>query len=260
MITTIPNRCILRITGDDRYSFLQGLLSNDAGKARPGTAAYACLLTPQGRFLHDMLLLADQEALYLTPETSREQDLLDRLNRYRLRSKVQLELLPDMHLLQSFQPLTLPLSAPDPRHPDLGYMGISPTATHGGDYPAYDTLRIRLGIPDGSRDMIVEQGILLENNVDKANGIDWNKGCYVGQELTARTHYRGLVRKHLRPLQCIQGTMPAFDTVLLQGDIEVGRLRSTQSDLALALLRDESLQTSLPLQAADATFIVRNIE
>lgn len=105
----------------------------------------------------------------------------------------------------------------------------------------YDRLRLSLGLPDGSRDLLVEKSILLENGFAELNGVDWDKGCYMGQELTARTRYRGLVKKRLMPVR-IQGPAPAPGTPLLLGDKDAGEMRSASGDLGLALIRLEALE------------------
>src|SRR6185503_18496273 len=108
----------------------------------------------------------------------------------------------------------------------------------------YEALRLELGVPDGSRDLPVEKAILLENGFDELHGIDWQKGCYMGQELTARTKYRGLVRKRLLPVE-IEGPLPAPGTPVMAGDKEAGEMRSGADGLGLALLRLEHLEAGL---------------
>jgi hypothetical protein len=108
-------------------------------------------------------------------------------------------------------------------------------------------------VPDGSRDLPVEKAILLENGFDELNAIDWDKGCYMGQELTARTRYRGLVRKRLMPV-AIEGPAPEFGSALLLGDKEAGEMRSASGDIGLALVRLEALgQGALTSGAARLT-------
>jgi folate-binding protein YgfZ len=111
-----------------------------------------------------------------------------------------------------------------------------------GTFDAYDRMRLSLGVPDGSRDLPIDKAILLENGFDELNGIDWQKGCYMGQELTARTRYRGLVRKRLLPV-AIEGPPPPPGTPVMRGDTEAGVMRSSRDGLGLALLRLEDLGT-----------------
>jgi folate-binding protein YgfZ len=118
----------------------------------------------------------------------------------------------------------------------------------------YDLHRLKLGVPDGSRDILVDRGILLECGFDELNAIDWNKGCYMGQELTARTRYRGLVRKRLIPVR-IQGAVPAFQSPVFQGSAEVGDMRTAAPGWGIARLRLEALSKPLPFQCSNATLI-----
>ena len=192
-------------------------------------AVYAALLTPQGRYLHDFFIAAIGDTLYLDCEASRRDDLRRRLSIYRLRSKVTLaDATADFAVALLYgADLTARLGLGDdpgaarpweggvvyvdPRLPALGARAILPRAHAGeilaraglvpGNAADYDRLRLSLGVPDGSRDLPVEKAILLENGFDELHGIDWQKGCYMGQELTARTRYRGLVRKRLLPVE-----------------------------------------------------------
>jgi folate-binding protein YgfZ len=139
----------------------------------------------------------------------------------------------------------------DPLRAEAARAGFAET-----DASDYDRARIELGLPDGSRDLEIEKAILLENGFDELNGIDWNKGCYMGQELTARTRYRGLVRKRLMPV-VIEGPAPAFGAPINRGDEEAGEMRSSRTGMGLALLRLDKIEgaraAGLPLKAGEAT-------
>jgi folate-binding protein YgfZ len=108
----------------------------------------------------------------------------------------------------------------------------------------YEALRLKFGVPDGSRDLPVEKALLLESGFDELHGVDWKKGCYMGQELTARTKYRGLVKKRLFPVQ-VEGTLPAPGTIVERNGEEVGEIRSGAGNRALAMLRLEAVEGSL---------------
>jgi folate-binding protein YgfZ len=256
----IPNRSILRISGEDRVAFLQGLVSNDVRKTESGAAIYACFLTPQGKFLHDFYIIPEGESLLITPETARVEDLRARLQKYKLRSKVTLEHCPQLALYAVFGEGNLPQEAlPNPKHPQLGGLVIAEEGkvTDVGDWAVYDRLRITLGIPDGTRDMHPEQALLLEHNIDALNGIDWQKGCYMGQELTARTKYRGLLKKRLVPLSLTIEKMPDAGIPLFAGDVEAGILCSSAADVALALVRLEFLTEGAVFTAGAARLTFR---
>lgn len=266
----LPHRSVIAVSGADRVEFLQGLISNDTTKVAPGQAIWAALLTPQGRFLNDMFVAdAGGETLLLETERERAPALAKKLKMYTLRSKATVEdRSAAMEIAVAFGDnaskalgLDGAIAFVDPRLEALGVRVIAPTgqaaallARRGfaeAPLAAYDSLRLALGVPDGSRDLIVEKALLLENGFDELNGVDWKKGCYMGQELTARTKYRALIRKRLFPVK-IEGTLPEPGApVLLDGE-EVGELRSGSGDRALALLKVEAARGGGALTAGDA--------
>ena len=260
MFLIARDRALISLSGEDRQAFLQGLVSNDVAKVTPTQAIYAAFLTAQGKYLHDIFIAADGERLLIECEAARRADLLRRLSLYKLRSKVALAEENNLSVGLWFGEGTLGelhLSAKagearaerggvmfvDPRLAALGARGYLPASSlpaETGSREDYDHLRMSLGVPDGSRDLPVEKAILLENGFDELNAIDWDKGCYMGQELTARTRYRGLVRKRLMPV-AIEGPPPEFGAPLLLGDKEAGEMRSASGDIGLALVRLEAL-------------------
>lgn len=284
--TLLEDRGILAVTGPDRIAFLQGLVSNDVAKLAPDQALYAALLTAQGKYLHDFMLVMHGDEIWLEAEAERLADLKRRLSMYRLRSKVAIEERPQLAVAAIFgdDPVVLlglaaePGSARetadnivfvDPRLAALGVRCISPQeriraglgeyGLRESDASTYDALRLRLGIPDGSRDLVLEKSILLESGFDELHGVDWNKGCYIGQELTARTKYRGLIKKRLFPVT-IEGPAPAAGEVLMLDGREAGEMRSSRDGLGLALLRLDAVAEQRPLAAGGAALSVRRPE
>lgn len=239
---TLPARGLIHIEGEDRVSFLNALVSNDVSKAGAGILVYACLLTPQGKFLHDFFVHAGDGFLLLDCEGgARAQDLYDRLSKYKLRAKVKLSV-EENHPVYAILPPSIPPAsggawggAADPRDSRLGHRTFEKPDLEEQPFEAWDRLRISLCIPDGSRDMGVERATLLESRIDTLHGIDWDKGCYIGQELTARMHYRGLAKKHLCTVK-IDGAAPPPFTDLPDG----AQMRSSCGDLGIALMKDES--------------------
>src|SRR5439155_25745083 len=122
------------------------------------------------------------------------------------------------------------------------------------DFAAYDRHRLTLGIPDGSRDLVPDKSILLEAGFDELNGVDWQKGCYVGQELTARTKYRGLIKKRLFPVH-IEGPAPPPGTMVTAEGRDAGEIRSSRDGEGLALLRLEAVDSGRALVADAATLV-----
>lgn len=277
------DRGVLALAGQDARTFLQGLISADVTAVNADRARWAALLTPQGKFLYDMILVEHQGALWLDCESARRADLAKKLGLYRLRAEVAItDRSEDLAVAlvwgaDAADSLGLPaqpgaarawqggVALVDPRLAAAGARVIAPRAglaaalaeagLTAGQRNDWDRLRIGLGLPDGSRDLVIEKAILLENGFDELGGIAWDKGCWMGQELTARTRYRGLVKKRLVPVR-IAGSLPAPGTPVEQAGREVGEIRSGAGEMALALLRldalDRASPESLPLLAGGA--------
>lgn len=288
-------RALIAVNGADRQGFLQGLISNDTARIAADRAIYSTLLTAQGRFLFDLFLVAADDGAggerYLVDcAADRRADLIKRLSMYRLRAKVTIaDAAADWCVALLFganaaQALGLGTAAGqargfgggiayvDPRLAALGVRLVLPRdgaaeklrdlgAAEDTGGARYHALRTGLGVPDAARDLVPEKSILLENGLDELNAIDWQKGCYMGQELTARTRYRGLVRKRLLPVG-IEGPAPVAGTPLLLGDKELGEMRSTTEDgrHGLAMVRLEALAGgAMPVFTAGAAKVSPSI-
>lgn len=272
----IGKRGLVTVAGADRKPFLQGLISNDIERVGPDRALWAALLTPQGKYLHDFFVVEIGETLFLDCEGDRLMDLGKRLHRFKLRARVDLGIADAFAVYALFgdaalETLDLPSEAgaarpfnggvvyTDPRIPAVGARALLPQddaaqaliASGFAEASAtdYDRLRLSHGLSDGSRDLIVEKSTLLESNFDELHGVDWNKGCYMGQELTARTKYRGLVRKRLMPVR-IEGPVPQAGTPVMADGKEIGEMRSGLDGLGLALIRLERLAETDPESGA----------
>jgi tRNA-modifying protein YgfZ len=245
-VAALSARAVLEIVGEDRVGFLQGLVSNDVQDATPGRAVWAALLSPQGKWLADFFILSDGERFLLDCESGQVAPLVQRLTRFRLRSKVTVGALDwRVHAAWNGPPPDTGISAPDPRLPDAGWRVLSPAPVPANASEAdYDLHRLSLGLPDGSRDLEAEKTVLLEAGFDELNGISWTKGCYMGQELTARTKYRGLLKRRLVPVS-VEGPVPPWGTPALRDGAEVGAMRSGRDTLGLALLRLDALYSPL---------------
>ena len=269
-IAMLPGRGVVEVTGEDRVAFLQGLVSNDVTRAAPppaepadaiGRAVWAALLTPQGRWLGDFFVYAEVDRLLL--DCAREQAgmLVASLSRFRLRAKVALRDASDgFAVVAGWGGAAVPadvVAAPDPRLPEAGWRALAaaPVATD-ADAAAYDLHRLSLGLPDGAPDMEPQKSVLLEGGFDELSGVSWTKGCYMGQELTARTKYRGLLKKRLFPV-AVAGPLPAPGTPVTLDGAEVGEMRSGRDGLGLALLRIEAAETGAPMTCDEAVLTPR---
>jgi len=252
-LVPLPGRAVLEVTGEDRVGYLQGLVSNDMAAIRPGHAVWAAILTPQGKWLADFFAFADGERLLLDCEAAQVPMLAQRLTRFRLRAKIAVASSPLLvHAAWGTEAPEAPIIAPDPRHPAAGWRILSdaplPATATAQDYAHH---RLSLGLPDGSSDMETEKTTLLEAGFDELHGISWTKGCYMGQELTARTKYRGLLKRRLVPVT-IEGPLPPPGTPVLRNGTEIGTMRSGLPGLGLATLRIDAIGTG-PLICGDAT-------
>ena len=260
-LAALPGRGVIEVAGEDRANFLQGLVSNDVTQAIPGRSVWAALLTPQGKWLADFFILADGDRLLLDCERALMPPLLQRLSRFRLRSKVALRAAEELSVHAAWDGTPTATSAGqaivalDPRLPAAGWRLLSATPLPATAFEAdWDHHRLALGLPDGSRDLEAEKTVLLEAGFDELSGVSWTKGCYMGQELTARTKYRGLVKRRLVPVS-VSGALPPPGTPVLRNAVDVGTMRSGRDQSGLAVLRIDALHDTLT--CGDATLTPR---
>lgn len=221
--TKLPMRGIITLSGEDRKVFLQDLITNDVNLLDTQDCIYACLLSPQGKFMYDFFITENEDTLLLECEGGeRAIDLTKTLKMYALRADVTFSIKDNADVYAIIGEVH---GHKDPRHNDIGYRSFhQPTSIDEAPFDSWDYLRISLTLPDGSRDLIVGKSTMDEGNMDQINAIDYNKGCYVGQEITARMHYRGLGKKKLRTIE--SNNIP-----------EKAQLRSSCGDIGLALVK-----------------------
>ncbi|MGA2792148.1 MAG: folate-binding protein [Roseiarcus sp.] len=245
----LEDRGVLRVAGEEAASFLQGLLTNDVQSLAVGAARYAALLSPQGKILFDFLALrvpAESGTAFLIDcPAAQLGELAKRLGFYRLRAKVTItDDSADLAVVAFWG--APPPGAPggflyvDPRDPQLGSRAILPRAKAAavarGGADEYDAHRIRLGVPRGGVDFAYADIFPHDANLDLLHGVDFEKGCYVGQEVVSRMRHRGALRKRIVRL-ALTGAAPAVGTPVLAGETPVGTLGSAANGLALALVR-----------------------
>ncbi len=224
-------RTVLKITGTDRVKFLQDLVTNDI--TGPDNALiYAALLSPQGKYLFDFFLFKQGDAVFLDAESDIAAPLAQRLNLYKLRADVVIEA---SDLLVSRGLGTPPDGAlPDPRHPALGWRFYDPQP---GSEPIIDWAEIRVAhvIPQTGVELIANETYILEAGFERLNGVDFRKGCYVGQEVTARMKHKTELRKGLTQV-VLDGSAPAGAAIMCDGKA-IGQLHSVAGNHAIAYVR-----------------------
>lgn len=252
MLVHLRDRAVLAVTGEDRIAYLQGLVSADVPRAALGRCLWSALLTPQGKYLADFFIHATAEALLLDVAADQAELVRTRLLRFRLRSKVAIDPLPlAVHVAWPEAP---PGGVADPRLPEAGFRLLAEAPRGTDPVAAWERHRIPLGLPE-PRDLEPEKTVLLEAGFDELGAIAWEKGCWMGQELTARTRYRGLVKRRLVPVEVAGALPPPGTPVLDEAGHEAGAVRSGIDQVALATLRLDALHH--PLTAADATLTPR---
>jgi len=239
------DRGVVKVGGPEARGFLQGLVTGNVVTLQPGEARWAALLSPQGKILFDFLMSATADDILLDVNREKVADLVKRLTMYKLRAKVEIS-----DQSEALGVIALYGGAPgegerDSRHPDMGARLIAPTGkiealmtTFGGDagLADYSAHRIALGVPEGGVDFAYGDAFPHEADMDQLNGVDFKKGCFVGQEVVARMQYRGTTRNRVLKV-LLEGAAPPPGAIVMAGDIKIGTMGSSSGDHGLALLR-----------------------
>ena len=207
-VIKLTDRAIIEITGKDRKQFLQGLITNDILQLRPKSMIYAFMLSNKGRFLYDFFILCDEndEKIYLDCIEERADEIIKKLSFYKLRADVAIRRDTEIQILWSSNALECNKSRvigafQDPRHQNMGLRiygaDIEQNIAQNQDQSLYHLARIKNLVPEGEYDLTFDKSLILEFGFDNLNAISYDKGCYVGQELTARTHHLGQIRKRV---------------------------------------------------------------
>lgn len=233
-IARLHSRALVRISGPDWRSFLQGLLTQDVETLAEHEARFAALLTPQGKLLFDLFVIGTSDGALLDVAADRRDALIQRLSIYRLRAKVEITA-DDGPVFASWEQ-SMPGGVVDPRLPVLGwrlYGGDAETTAGEDDYQAF---RLAQGVPDPAADAVPDKTYPIEANFDLLNGIDFAKGCFVGQETTSRMKRRGVIKNRMVAIS-FEGPAPDFGAEILAGDLRAGEVLSGAEGRAMALVR-----------------------
>jgi hypothetical protein len=266
----LPDRGVVKVAGDDARRFLNGLATNDMDKVGPGHAIFTALLTPQGKIIVDFIAaeaeLDDGGGFFLDCPRALAGALVEKLNFYKLRAKITVEDLSQalgvMAVWDGAGLSDFGLSYADPRLPALGARTILPSdlaaeaaADLGAiltDADAYDAHRIALGVPRGGMDFAYGGTFPHEADMDQLAGVDFEKGCYIGQEVVSRVEHRSSARSRILPIG-YDAFAPSSGLAVMAGEKQAGTLGSTAKGRGLALLRldrvEDALANGTPLNA-----------
>ncbi len=267
-IAVLARRGVVAVGGPDAEKFLNDLVTADISRAGPGQAAFAALLTPQGKILFDFIVFRDGDRFLLDLPRGMSADFVKRIGFYKLRAKVTVEdVSADTQVLAVWGPEGVHhidgVAAPDPRLAALGWRVIAPAGQppvlHGfaaATEADYDAHRIPLGIPEGGIDFPFGDSFPHDADMDQLAGVDFGKGCYIGQEVVSRMEHRGTARRRFLITRG-NGALPAAGTDVTAGGKALGLLGASAGDTALALLRLDRAKAAMdagtPITAGDAT-------
>lgn len=258
----LPDRGVVKVAGEDARNFLNGLITTDVDRLKPGLGRFGALLTPQGKIIVDFLITeapAGHGGGFLIDCPKALADTLaTKLKFYKLRAKVTVDNLSgDLGVLAAWdgQPAAQPdLAFADPRNGALGYRILIPEDLKQKlsdligaellDAAEYETHRIALGVPRGGLDFMYSDAFPHETNMDRLAGVDFDKGCYVGQEVVSRMQHRGTARtRSVKVL--LDGPSPEIGATILAGDKPVGTIGSTAGGKGIALVRIDRVADAL---------------
>ena len=261
---TLDHRSILTISGSNRIDFLQGLITNDMRLVSKENALYSAFLSPQGRFLTDLFICDLNDTLFIDTDKAYAPTLLKKLKLHKLRSDVHIEPVDAQNAqnAQNAYVISLPeaentslghvheattqiVRFNDPRHTGMGQRALilDKVALDGDPQPIdiYHQKRMEATVPEAGIDLITDKAIILEYNLDELHAINWDKGCYMGQELMSRTKYRGEVRKHVMSAH-FEGEYPEFMSDIMLNDTKVGKTLSHHGQSMLILIQKDALE------------------
>lgn len=241
----LKNRTIIEIQGNDREAFLQGIITQDIKRLENEPLIYSLLLSPQGKFQFDFFILCINNAWFIDIDVTRAQALMQRLQLFKLRADVSININTNWQVGVSSIKTDARNCFPDPRLKELGYRFYDQNIATKTSCSIYKNLYLSLGVPDGAQDMVIDKSIPLEWGMDELHAIAWNKGCYMGQELTARSRYVGQIRKRIFPVIFKTSSEYAVGDKLWANDREVGELRSINDEFGIAILKLEALQSDI---------------
>tara|TARA_B110000971_G_C20037304_1_gene515145 strand:+ start:5024 stop:5857 length:834 start_codon:yes stop_codon:yes gene_type:complete len=258
--THLTDRQVLQISGPERVDFLQNLVTQNVANLREGACVMAALLTPQGKLLHDFLIFAESDCFYLDCDASQADGLFKKLSMYKLRADVSLSQTP-LRVFSLWQEdgFACPPTADfveDPRHEGLGLRALvgaelAVSLPH-ASLEAWHANRIRLGIAQGPLDMVPGTVFPLDYGLAQIHGVDFQKGCFIGQEVTSRVHRKGNLKKKIHAVQFDQPA-PKVGSEITNGARPCGEIVAAHGPHAIALIREDAREEPLTCDGQTVT-------
>lgn len=246
-VARLDSRALIRVSGEDARPFLHNLLTQDVETLAPGQLRFGALLGPQGRLLYDLFLFGEEDGVVIDARADRRDALLQRLSLYRLRARVEVTA-DDRSVFAAWAEADEGID--DPRLPGLGRRSIAAQIPASASEADWKARQLDLGVPD-SDDYRPDADYPIEVNFDLLNGIDFHKGCFIGQETTSRMKRRGTIKTRLAPV-VFDGPPPESGAEILNGDLRAGEARSGRDGRAMALLRLDRLSGVLTVDGREA--------
>jgi len=250
-IARLNSRALIRVSGPDAKPFLHNLLTQDVETLADGEVRFGGMLSPPGRLLFDLFVWGDGGGVVLDVAAERREALMGRLSMYRLRAQV--EIAADDRPVMASWPEVAAGFVVDPRTAEMGGRAIGDRATDSTE-AEYDAHRLSVGVPDPAADAGSDRTYPIEANFDLLNGIDFQKGCFVGQETTSRMKRRGEIKKRMLPLT-FDGPTPVPGSEVLNGDLRAGEVLTGQDGIAMALVRLDRLEGVLTVEGRAVTVV-----
>lgn len=257
----LPDRGLIAVSGDEAEGLLNRLFTNSVLGMQGGKARYAALLSPQGKLLFDFLVYRQPDGFWIDVARAQAADLARKLTMFKLRAKVTIEDVSDTLAVAATWGGAL-MEAPgsafrDPRHDGLGYRIVAPAEKlrmFPDDLAVYTAHRVALGVPEGGVDFVYGDTFVHDANLDLLHGVDFEKGCYVGQEVVSRVHHRSSARKRIVRLSFF-GDPPVVGAALTAGTLQIGTVTSIAESTGLATARVDRLgeaeSTNVPVLAGE---------
>ncbi|SJM65102.1 Folate-dependent protein for Fe/S cluster synthesis/repair in oxidative stress [Brevundimonas diminuta 3F5N] len=245
-IARLDSRALIRVSGPDARPFLHNLLTQDVETLQPGELRFGALLSPPGRLLFDLFIWGEEDGVVLDVAAERRDALVQRLSMYKLRSRVEVMSIPDAVFVAWGASMSDGFVG-DPRLPDLGGRRWGDQSAADATEADWQARRLSLGVPDPTQDALMDKTYPIEADFDLLNGIDFHKGCFIGQETTSRMKRRGTIKNRMMAI-AFDGPAPERGAEVLNGELRAGEVMTGAEGRAIALMRLDRMDGDLTVE------------